>query len=149
MATYTLYDGTQADRDDYIRALRTAWLVYGALVANGHIPAYNFEGSEDQQIVKFNHILHCVEDIAGVLAPLHGDSFEVNGAVWEQENLPDSWTYPRQTDKPNPIEDDGLPSVTEEKLIDSVLDTLESMKAKPPKKKGRPEGRKRRKSGTK
>src|SRR5260221_6005405 len=84
--TYTLYNGHEVEWAIYNDALRKAWAIYGALVASGHVMAYNYDGSERQQLEKYHRILTCVEDIATTLAAFHGDTFQGDFETWDRVN---------------------------------------------------------------
>lgn len=106
---YTMGNGHEVERDDYVQALRGAWNVYGALVANGLLPAYNLDGSEKVQLAKFLFITAAVDVIATAMINYDTNGHYVNFAEWERENKPTTYTYPRQNSSPRTVEDEDFP----------------------------------------
>lgn len=87
--------GLEVPFNTYISALRQAWAVYGALVAAGSLPAYNFDGSEKVQLAKWGLMHSAIAAITETLA-MQGDEWTNNNfEVWERENKPKLWTEDR------------------------------------------------------
>lgn len=105
--TYTLDNGHEIEADLYVDSLRKAWAVYGALVADGSLPAYNFDGSEKVQLAKWTLVSGMVGTIANALANFNCEMIGSNFAVWEDENRPKLWTSPRVGGRA--VEDEDFP----------------------------------------